>query len=537
MDPWAIDLGTTNTTVARWDARAERAVVVVLAGLCRDPQDDDPVHAPDAIPSATEMVLGADLWTRLGRLPVVARRAFWGRHAWIGRPALERNLTHVKPSFAASFKPYLQHEALRPIANVGLTRFTARDVARAYLRELLAEAHRATGERLRSVTVTTPVDAYEGYRAELSRLFASFGVAVHKFVDEPVAAAVGYGLSVHDRRRVLVIDMGGGTTDVALVDIDAHTAGTGRATVIAKAGRPIAGDLVDRWLVELVCARLERRPPDDAFWQRLMLDEARSLKERLFGQEQEVFHLRPPGASPGGEIAIARDDLVSLLAERGLYAMLQGCLDEVVGAESVDDVLLVGGSTLLPGVFPLVERRFGRDRVRGWQPFHAVATGACAFAARGFTPVDHIVHEYAVLLHEPDSGARRYETIVPAGTRFPASEVWRRQLRPICPFGVPERVYKLVVCEIGRAPEAQRSFGWDESGRLHQLGDGHRLVVPLNESDPALGVLDPPHPPGDPAPRLDVSFGVNADKWLVATVFDLRARRMLLDAHPVVRLL
>ena len=71
-----------------------------------------------------------------------------------------------------------------------------------YLRELLSEVKRATGHTIDRITLTSPVDAYEGYRAELRRMFESFGVRVARFVDEPVAAAVGYGISVRDTRYV-----------------------------------------------------------------------------------------------------------------------------------------------------------------------------------------------------------------------------------------------------------------------------------------------------------------------------------------------
>jgi hypothetical protein len=128
---------------------------------------------------------------------------------------------------------------------------------------------------------------------------------------------------------------------------------------------------------------------------------------------------------------------------------------------------------------------------------------------------------------------------VPAGTRFPTRpDLWRQLLVPTCQLGEPERIFKLVVCEIGRAPEKERSFGWDEAGNLHRLDeeDGS-LVVPLNESNPALGFLDPPHHPGDRSPRLDVRFGVDEDRWLVATVIDLKTQRTLMNGEPVVRLL
>jgi hypothetical protein len=63
------------------------------------------------------------------------------------------------------------------------------------------------------------------------------------------------------------------------------------------------------------------------------------------------------------------------------------------------------------------------------------------------------------------------------------------------------------------------------------------VIVALNEGNPTLGTLDPPHAPSDKRPRLDVSLGVDANRWLVATVRDLQTKRTLLDAQPVARVL
>ncbi len=555
MAVWSIDLGTTNTGLCRWDPEQERAALVVLPEVCRDPRGEDPLQAPGVVPSATHMVDDTDLWTRLGRLGYFSKRVFWGRHAYIGRQALERNLTRIHPAFVPGFKAHLQHQALRPIARVGRTTYTAREVTRAFLRELFAEVYKATEERITELTVTAPVDSYEGYRAELRELLRELGVRVDRFVDEPVAAAAGYGLSVRGRRNVLVIDMGGGTTDLALIEIDARSVESGTGRVLAKAGRPVAGDLVDRWVLQEVCQELGTRVPDDPFWERLLLDEARWVKEQLFLKESEPFHLRPPGelgtveASRIGalrELVVTRDQLVHVLQSKGFYRTLEECTDEVLErataeglpASGPDDVLMVGGSVLLPNVFAYFEQRFGRDRVRAWQPFQAVVAGACTLSARGFAPSDYIVHEYAIVIYDPQTSERRTTTIIPAGTRFPTrDDLWRRHLVPTCSLGEPERIFKLVICEIGRAPERERSFGWDDAGQLHKLDSKGSLVVPLNEANPALGFLDPPHQPGDRTPRLDVRFGVNEDRWLVATVVDLKTNRVLMSAEPVVRLL
>ena len=63
------------------------------------------------------------------------------------------------------------------------------------------------------------------------------------------------------------------------------------------------------------------------------------------------------------------------------------------------------------------------------------------------------------------------------------------------------------------------------------------VIVPLNANNPALGVLDPPHAPDDRQARLDVAFGVDEDRWLVATVRDLRTGRLLMQGQAVARLL
>jgi hypothetical protein len=134
----------------------------------------------------------------------------------------------------------------------------------------------------------------------------------------------------------------------------------------------------------------------------------------------------------------------------------------------------------------------------------------------------------------------QHTVIVPRGTRFPTPpDFWRRQLVPTCALGEPETIFKLLVCEVARGDGADRRLVWDAAGSLHKVGgtaDQPDLVVPLNAASPTLGTLDPPHAPRDHRPRLDIAFGVNADRWLVATVRDLLSHKELMHAEPVVRL-
>ena len=560
---WALDLGNSHSRVARWSDERGVPELVELPEICRQPGGHEPLAGPRLVPTATEL-LDADDWrSRVGRWPVVRDLGFLGRRAIIGRPAVERNLALDRPDYAPSFKPWLDRRALEVLARTPQRGWTAREVAESFLWELLASVRRATGERIRDLVVTNPVHAFETYRAELQAIAARLGIRRLRFADEPVAAALGYGLSISGERRILVVDFGAGTLDLALVVLDPRGVEQGRARVMAKDGQELGGNDVDAWFLENLLepfpvdsSRRENESAERRFWRRVMLAEARRVKESLFFREWALFHFLPPqhvGAprtrDAGGSDApeISRERLVEVLEEHRVTERLDEAIDRVfatgrdhgLGADDVDEVLMVGGSTLLPGVYSRVEARFGRDRVRAWEPFEAVARGACVLAADRFAQSDVIFHDYAFVTHDPRTHEARSTVIVPAGTRVPtADRIWTGRVVPTCALGEPERIFKLVICEVAR-PRAGTRFVRDRHGDLTEHSGGaspEPIVVPLNETDPTLGRLDPPHSPRDRRPRLEISFSVDADRWLRATVHDLATDRRLLESQQVVRL-
>ncbi len=560
MTGWALDLGTTNSGVARWDEALGKPRLVELPEICRKLEATDPLEAPRLVPSAVHFLERLGMVDRLGSWPPLARRFFIGRRALIGRQALERNDGVVHPSFVPTFKPGLSTEALRPLARVGRESLTARDAAQAFLRELLREIKRTTGQRVRDLVVTSPVSAFETYRAEVQQALRQLGVSRVRFVDEPVAAALGYGISLSHERTVLVVDVGGGTMHVVLVRLSPQGAVSGQATVLAKRGRPVGGNAVDGWVLQDLCRQMghDLTVEDDEvtrLWRRLMLAEACRVKEAVFFEEEAAFLMSPGETSRGaprpgsGVVMLTRDRLREVLDEHGFYRSLNASVEEVLEqarmtVNDVEDVLLVGGSTLLPGFFSWFEERFERRRVRAWQPFEAVAYGAACFAGDRMDALDFIVHDYAFVTHDPKTGEAEHTVIVPRGTRFPTPpELWKRQLVPTCALGEPESLFKLLICEVSRGHAdgdgGERRFVWDAAGDVHKVGgaDGDaQIVVPLNAASPTLGYLDPPHSPRDRRPRLEIAFSVSAERWLTATVRDLLTQKDLMLEEPVVRL-
>jgi len=552
---WALDLGTTNSLLARWDKASDKPALLEMPAITRRAAKTEVGDASRAVPSALHILDQPSFGARLGP---VSRQLLLGRMGLIGRQALDMNLLRHRPNFVPTFKRLLARSPLLTIARAGGRAYSAREAAYLYVRELLANA-KISGERIRELVVTSPVDAYETYRAEIAAVCRRLGIHRVQFLDEPVAAALGYGIGLTKERRALIIDFGAGTLHMALLKVGPSGAQAGSGEVLAKASQDLGGNLVDRWLFEEFCRRLhydpsEQAPDEGRLWESLMLAEACRVKEAIYFDEHATFEFLPPAnlrrleARAQGEttsLDLDRATLVRILEERGLFAGLTRCLTDVLGQSGpkgvteseIDDVLMVGGSTLLPEVYSLFERRFGRARVRAWQPFEAVVYGATVFAAGRTVPSDFIVHDYALLTFGLQSKEAEHTVVIPRGTPFPTgANFWRRQFVPTCALGEPERIFKLVICEVGS--QGDGSFVWDSEGRLHRGDSGNgAVVVKLNESNPALGRLDPPHAPSDKRPRLEIGFGVNAERWLCATVHDLRTGKALMNGEPVVRLL
>lgn len=525
---WGIDLGTSNTTLC--EDRSGSPRIVHLPDLAKlEPLTQTPV-----VPSC---------------VCVLDER---GERVLIGQEARSYNWDGTADGWAAGFKRYLGREHQRTLARVGARDFTARDVAHLYVRELAAALRAWSGDPVADLTVAVPSDAFETYRAELrgafealdrrpwwrqigARLFGGGPGFTLRFVDEPVAAALGYGVDVGRDGTVVAFDFGAGTMEAALVRIEGGaTARTGRARVLAKQGLRLGGDDVDGWILEALVPTALHDWPE---WEVALRWEAERTKLLASAGQEAAFTFRNETWG-----TLDRAGLEGLLSGRGLSAAIRELLHRLLHEaaerhgtrpDDVDDVLLEGGSTLLPGVRETVAEVFGRDRVREWLPFASVARGACLFAAGGVVD-DFIYHDYGIRVRR-DDGREEFELLIENGTPFPTPD--DHAVRYYAPGFDGQESLHLFVCEVGRV--AGRSVAWEPRANgnryFRPATDGERAFCPcLNEADPALR-LDPPG--RGTAPRLRVSFMVDADRWLCATVHDLQRKRDLQVRKPVVRLL
>ena len=544
---WSIDLGTTNTLIAKWVGT--HATTIALEELV----DYEPAWHTPLIPSA---IYFQDL-----------------ENAIIGRPALAaREILHAQETgalgpLARSFKKTLARASQQAVAQLGSDSISARQCAQVFLKELLEatatyerahmDPHRTRMQKLvsalrwwrkegqvTSLTMTVPVESFEPYRAELVSISKKLGVKDIRTIDEPVAAALGYGLDLSEEKHLLVVDFGGGTLDLAIVRTHPATGdrqtrggpGTHRATLLAARGLIYGGETIDEWIADYGCEKLRAHQQQ---LRPIMLAQAEAIKKDLSNKasvaDSSYFLLQG-----GGRIEITRQEFLDLLEKRGLYKTLEtlteACLDDCareIDESQIDAVLLVGGSTLLPGVRDLYERIFGAQRVHYWEPFEAVVKGAAIYGA-GFS-VDQIVHhDYAIRVYNDGEQRPEYERLVKRGTGYPTPKPFEVRYYSVADN---QTTFRLPVCEVGYA--GQMSLPWSRrmNGNEYWIPKGSEegeCVVTLNEGD-ALK-LTPPGSADNGRARLKIEFTIDENRFLVATIHDLQKQKDLRTDERVVKL-
>ncbi|MBL7497505.1 Hsp70 family protein [Frankia sp. CNm7] len=542
-----IDFGTSNSVVATWDERAGQARTVAMPELGVDRRLD----GPDRLGGQG----GAEVMHVVPSLLHVAGP----RTTWYGGQVVRRGL-YEHPLTFRWMKRYVSQRA----APVGRRlpdgrRMTPVEAAEDFLVRLVQDAAVEAGGGLdEEVAFSVPVESFEHYDAWLRGVAETAGVRRFRLIDEASAAALGYGARIQPGDVYLVFDFGGGTLDVSVVRIEEESAspiggagGGRRCRVLGKRGADVGGASIDGWLFAEVLRR-GRRSSSDEDVRRMsaeLLVRCEAAKEALSTARSAEISAQDPETGRVLDAEVTRDELEELLDAQGLYTDVERVIGSALGKardkgfdeDSVKQVLLVGGSSLIPSVRTQVRRRFGRDRVAMSRPLDVVAAGAAAFVA-GVDFYDHIQHDYAVRHVNATTGAYEYRTVVEAGTSYPT----RDTVTTLTVKATFDGQHELGLAIFELSEPAARSGG-DAPVELMFDGAGAARLVPadaheqrerthfwMNADAPTFLVADPPGRRGED--RFTVEFHVDDGKRLLVTARDLRTGRLVHHRTPVVRL-
>ncbi|MCS6797882.1 MAG: Fe-S protein assembly chaperone HscA [Myxococcota bacterium] len=251
--------------------------------------------------------------------------------------------------------------------------------------EVSAEILRALRQRaveelgaIGPAVVTVPAYFDEAQRQATKDAARLAGLDLLRLLHEPTAAALAYGLQHRVEGRFVVYDLGGGTFDVTVLELD-----DGIFTVRATGGDThLGGDDMDRILGERLRALEPRLASDEPAVCRARLVAARRIKHAL----SDATEVQADIELPGGHrctVHVRRDAFeadVEPLVARTLEATRRALSDAGLGPADIDGVILVGGATRTPIVRARVEALFGRPALADIDPDLVVAMGAAVQA-------------------------------------------------------------------------------------------------------------------------------------------------------------
>lgn len=413
-----IDLGTTNSVVATIDERGKPLILRNRLGDSTTPS----CVAFDG--ESGDVVVGAPA----RRLAVTHPRAV----VYAAKRLIGKRYDDPDVQALARTLPYRVAPAPNGDAHILVGgRLLAPEMISAYvLAELRAVAEAHFGDAVDEAIITVPAYFDNQQRRATLDAAAIAGLRVRRLVNEPTAAALGYGAHRGANRRFAVCDLGGGTFDVSIVNVE-----DGVFEVISTHGDAfLGGEDFDRAIVENLAHDVARERGLDVAaepqaLQRLR-EAAEAVKHELSAAREARIDLRHLGVDAGGkpvhvQRTVTRDELERWTEPilRRLEPPCRECIARCgLTPADIDAVILVGGMTRMPAVQARLAAIFGRQPLKVVNPDEIVSIGAATqLAILDGRIEDVVLLDVTSRALGIDAGAR-YQVVIPRNATIPTRE-------------------------------------------------------------------------------------------------------------------